>query len=772
MPRRGSVWALTLGLGLLFACGKDSPTGPSNGPPAHLTAVSASTTSVPVGTTLTGVTVKVTDAGDRPVIGAAVGFTVGMGGGTVDPRLVVTDSNGVAKTAWTIGTVAGANQLTAMVSSATIQLPPINFSATGVSGPVVAISLSPVSARLLPAVDTTRINAQSLDSFGNVTTPAPVFVVRDPTLLSVDGNGLVHVLRRGGSTYVVASAGGKIDSVQVTVLVAGQSLCTGVANPLDLAVGQTVTDISGSAVCIHASAAGAEYAVVPFFYPPVVASAIPIDVATQGVAPLGRPSAAIAASLAPAARRNVAASPVVPNSDFESRLRATARREVPALLPAARAWYSSRIGGAARRATTAAAPATPAVGDLMTLNVSVSSFCGTPDLRTGRVAAVTNKAIVVSDTANPAGGFTDAEFQSIGVTFDTLVDPTDRAAFGDPSDIDNNGHVIMFFTRAVNELTTQGSGTVTLGFFDQRDLFPRAPTPPLTGAACPGSNVAEMFYLIVPDTGGLVNGNRRSKSSVVTYTNGTVAHEYQHLINASRRMYVNNAGTGTEERWLDEGLAHVAEELNFFKASGRSPRTNLTSSAFTDLVFATAYATFEANNFNRYATYLPSTESQGPIGTDADDDDLPTRGAIWSFLRYAADHQPAGTENAFWFKLVNSQTTGIANLTAVLGVDPGALFRDWAISVFTDDNAVNLDPRFLQPSWNDRSILTYFSPTSQFPLFTRTLSDAGPTSLTLYEASTSFLRFSVASGADALITLTSNGQPLPSTVKLSVVRVK
>jgi hypothetical protein len=36
----------------------------------------------------------------------------------------------------------------------------------------------------------------------------------------------------------------------------------------------------------------------------------------------------------------------------------------------------------------------------------------------------------------------------------------------------------------------------------------------------------------------------------------------------------------------------------------------------------------------------------------------------------------------------------------------------------------------------------------------------------------SFLRFSVASGQDALLTVTSNGQPLPPTMQLSVVRVR
>ncbi|HEX3865734.1 MAG TPA: hypothetical protein VHV78_03240 [Gemmatimonadaceae bacterium] len=732
--------------------------------------MSATTTSAPVGTEVGGgAVVKVTDAAGRPVLGVSVGFTVTAGNGTINPRVAITDSSGLATTTWTLGTVAGANQLTANVSG----LAAIAFSATGTSGPAATLSLSPTVARLLSTVDTLRLIAQALDAFGNVTTPPPTFVVRDLSLLSVDSTGLVRVLRRGGSTYVVATAGGKTDSVLVTVLAAGQSVCAGLASPLDLAVGQVVTDLSSAGACVHGAVAGAEYAIVPYFASPVVSATIQLAVTGVGLTPLSLPSAMIVPSSGRSTSRSLASAPTpVPNYAFESQLRARERLNAPAYVATARAWYASRTGGA-RRSTAAAPTNVPNVGDLMSLNVNASSFCDSPDLRTGRVAAVTNKAIVVADTANPAGGFTDDEYRAIGVTFDTLVDPTDEGAFGAPSDIDNNGHVILFFTRAVNELTASGSSTITLGFFYQRDLFPKAATPPLTGAACPGSNVAEMFYLLVPDTAGVVNGNKRSKAYVVPITNGTVAHEFQHLINASRRMYVNNASTTTEERWLDEGLAHTAEELNFFAASHRTPRNDIDASAFSDPVFATAFSTFDFNNFQRYSTYLPLTETQAPVGSSVDDDDLPTRGAIWDFLRFAADHQPGGQDNAFWYALVNSSTTGIANLTQVLGSSPTPLLRDWAISVFLDDNTAGADPRFLQPSWNTRSIEDYFSPTETFPLVTRTLSDNVPTSLNLAANGVSFLRFSVPSGSDALITTaTPDGNPAPSTVLLSIVRVK
>jgi len=281
-----------------------------------------------------------------------------------------------------------------------------------------------------------------------------------------------------------------------------------------------------------------------------------------------------------------------------------------------------------------------------------------------------------------------------------------------------------------------------------------------------------MMYILVPDTGGVVNGNKRTKAQVVTAANGTVAHEYQHLINASRRKYVNKLNEVYEERWLDEGLAHMAEELNFWRASGRVSGANLDASIFNDQKALAAYATFEANNFSRYRTYLPMTESQAPVGFSPNDDDLPTRGAIWNFLRFVADHQPPGDENAFWFKLANSTTSGLTNLTNAIGGSPSSLLRDWAISVFLDDNAVNVASRFAQPSWNLRSALTSGGMPLAFPLSTRMLNDNVSSRVLLAGNGVSFLRFSVADNQEALLTVSSGGQPLPSTVQLAVVRVK
>lgn len=751
-------WSLATLATAASACGGSDAIAPSTAPAAGVDAMTDLTRTAAVGSVLSDIVVKVTDASGRVVQGAPVAFAVTSGSGSVNPRVAVTDAKGQATTVWTIGTTIGANELTASVAGVTKS---VVFSATGSAGPVNTISLSTKNARLLVNVDTMRLTAKSLDAFGNAASPTPTFIVRDPTLVSIDATGLVRALRRGSGTYIIASAGGKSDSTLVTVLAAGQSVCTAAATPVSMAVGQVLTDISASGFCVHADVANAEYALIPYYDAAVPNSLINIEAHPAGVSALPLTATALVRPTAPAP----ATSTIRPNEDFEAALRERERVESAKRPMATGGMQPNRnlIGAAAQLVV-------PAVGDLMKLNVNAMDFCDNPDYRTARVMAVTNKAIVVADTSNPAGGFTSDEFKSIGVTFDTLINPIDSAAFGPVSDIDNNGRVIMLFTRAVNELTEPGSPNgVVLGFYYRRDLYPKSGP----AGTCTGSNVGEMFYLMVPDTGGVVNGNKRTKSDVVTFTNGTVAHEYQHLINASGRLYGPNPNGIFEEKWLDEGLAHTAEDLNFWAASGLRPRTNVDNSIFSNPKALSAYNTFGVFNIRRYATYLGRPETQGPVGFDANDADLQTRGAIWSLLRYIADQRFAGAENTFWNALVNSRTTGLANLTNAIGSAPNTLMRDWAISVFMDDNAPGVDPRFTQPSWNVRSLITNGGTSIAYPLVTRTLSDGVTLSTSLASYGVSFMRFSVPSGQDALLSVSgSSGGALPPGVRVSIARVK
>ena len=247
--------------------------------------------------------------------------------------------------------------------------------------------------------------------------------------------------------------------------------------------------------------------------------------------------------------------------------------------------------------------------------------------------------------------------------------------------------------------------------------------------------------MLAPDPQGSVNGNARSADYVRRASTATLAHEFQHLINASRRIYVNDA-SDFEETWLDEGLSHVAEELSFYAASGLAPGENLditrlrSSQAILDAVNE-----YQVNNLSRYASYLRAPQANSPV---APNDSLATRGATWAFLRYAADRR-GGDQAQLWSALVNSTTSGVANLQAALGADPLPWLRDWSVSTYADDAVGGIAPAFGEASWNYRSTVAALV-RAAFPLSVQTLSDGAPSSVDVHGGSAAYLRFAVDAG--------------------------
>ncbi|MDB4908525.1 MAG: hypothetical protein JWO05_3309 [Gemmatimonadetes bacterium] len=752
---RPAIAALTLAL--LAACGGTTGTDTKVGPPARIEAVGGNGQSGVVGTLLPlPLSVKVTDATGAAIAGVTVHFSVGSGSATVSPSSSVTDQVGVATTQLTLGTVAGTTDVSATVSGLSSIA---TFSELAKAGPALRAVVTPHTLRLSVGQESATLAAFALDQFGNQVAGTATYVSRDPTLVTVDAGGILHVLRRPGSTYVVATVGGKVDSLFVAVLDASSTACSFAASPVVLAVGASATDVSASGYCArNSTAADAEYVAIGFYNNTDAAATSSIEVTGYG---LGSPPAL---AVAQQSVNQGSQSPTQRDGDWELALRAREWAEVtPERVSNAQRWMVQRANGALR------AVAVPNVGDVLTLNTNANDFCSNAKNAQARVVAVSQKAIIVADVNNPTGGFADADYQSFATTVDTLVYPVDVDNFGAPSDLDaNGGRVIIFFTKAVNELTAQGSPTGTvLGFYYLRDLLPKTGSPL---GSCPASNVAEMFYLIVPDPNGTINGNVRSNGFVQSTTISTIAHEFQHLINASRRLYVSKVADIDEETWLGEGLSHIAEELLYYKVAAVSPRQNLDGNfALSTQARRAQLTTYMNGNLGRYRQYLINHEAQGPIGTSDDDDDLSTRGAIWSYLRYSADRLRA-TDGDLWFKLVNGPQIGIANLQAQFGTDPMLLMHDWAASVYTDDNPPSVDARYRQPSWNFRSVMPALGIT--FPLFTRTLNDGFSTLATLNGGSAAYFRFTIPANKEALLTFTQANQVPTGAMTLTIVRVR
>ena len=591
-----------------------------------------------------------------------------------------------------------------------------------------------------------------------------------PASAITDASGNASTLFTGGSapgtSQVIAQVQGTgaqaAFSVTTVAPIPVATSCDAASPTQVLSVGQVVTGLAPTGLCVAGGANGSEYTLVPFNSSTVSGSTTAIEVTGRMIGvpvPTGMvmPSASLAASW------SAATGGLEPDVAAESALRERWTRAVTPLVPDARAWYDRR---ASSRAGISAAviPATVQVGDVLQLNVNSNDACSNAIYHGARVTAVSANAIIAVDTLNPPGGFTAAEYQSLATTFDTLVYPVDVTAFGTPSDIDGNGRVLILYTRVVNEMTPRASNSYVGGFFNGRDLFPTTGTSAMAG--CPTSNGGEMFYMLAPDSLGQVNGNVRTKSMVATVTVSTIAHEFQHLINASRRLFVNRAAVWSEDVWLNEGLSHIAEELVFYRASGRAPRQDIDLATIrSSPALLDAFNRHAVANMQRYRSYLANPATFSPYAAN---DELSTRGAAWAMLRYLADHR-AGEEGTVWYQLANSSTAGLANLQGVFGTNLMAQIRDWATANYSDDLLAGITNPFQQPSWRYRLILPALG---SFPLPVVTLVDGVASPMALVGGGAAYFHFAVAPGRTALIDVTSGGVAPAATVQFTLLRTR
>jgi hypothetical protein len=485
--------------------------------------------------------------------------------------------------------------------------------------------------------------------------------------------------------------------------------------PTAVAVGEVKVLSGAAANCVRLEGAGAssQYiaivandSVTPdaaqhfrLFVDAPAAAAIAADRAT-----LAAPSPdALVASLTAAPRLN----------DVHERLLGEARRLD---LAGARATRAARLADGTSTAPSLALPggirggifptgSTPAVGQSATVRVpslkSGDAPCSVFSTITATVKHVSQRAIVLQDDASPANGFTTTDFQAIGAEFDNLIYATDTAYFGAGSDEDTNGRIVILYTPEVNKATPRGSGSLLAGFFWAGDLFPRTGT-----GGCNQSNVGELFYLLVPDPTGTFS-SARQVTDVREKTRGTVAHEFQHMLNAGSRLN-NPAVRDFEDVWLDEALAHMAEELVGRAKVGAGPLEELTHAQIFDVGNNLRdYNAFFFQNFARFEDWLRDPGNKAPVSEQADTS-LAVRGAAWALVRYAADNYSGDNPKAFVRALATGPGVGIANLTSKLsgGTSLETLLTGWHVANYADNLSIpNLPQRFSYRSWNIRDVV-------------------------------------------------------------------
>lgn len=644
--------------------------------------------------------VRLRDRFANPVPGVVVEFAVTSGGGALDQAGITTDNDGVAAATWTLGTTIGVQALTAHTTALPAEF--VNFAATGVTLRIDGVDPAPIVEGATGVVVGEGFGANPVVQVeGQVAT----------VLSGIDSRVEFSVPERACApsepVAVTVSAGG---ATSVPFLAPSEP-----ANRLDLAVGEQriVSDPNDFCLQLPAAMIAREYLVGLTLTAEdgTILRAFEITGrAGGGVPPLVTP--------VPPLRSSVPSS--VPPPNIRQTLRALQdqeyaedvirRQEVEGFDGTSRALLSERAGAATARRDV------PGVGERLSLRVpdidrgSCQHFIATE----GRVRAVSTHGILVTDEANPVS-FSDAEMQQFASDFDAKIFGPVTSYFGEPTDLDGNGRIIIYYTQAVNRFLEGRVG----GFVTSNNLRSRSD--------CPSSAEGEIFYAAAPDPDAKAGPNPRSKEGIVSRAPSLIAHEFTHVIQGSRRLILS--GSSNPKRltvWETEGGARFAQEIVGHGFNGNQIGQNYRSDVALNGPFYTGSFFNMGTFFGGHATQTNTLPVRGaPALCTVFGRIFPPLepvepcfiygityfyGPSWSFQRYVADRfgptYPGGEQGLMrdWVD-ANPTIVGSENVAALLGMSFDSLFVQWSTALWTDDRVSGLAPALTFASWNVPAVM-------------------------------------------------------------------
>ena len=301
----------------------------------------------------------------------------------------------------------------------------------------------------------------------------------------------------------------------------------------------------------------------------------------------------------------------------------------------------------------------------------------------------------------PPGQLDSAALDGIATLFDQQLYPIDTTAFGNESDIDANGVVMVLMTNTVNKLVTraQCSAGFVAGFFFGADLDPQFQNDSR-------SNKGEIFYSIVADPAGVLSC-AHPVTDVKQFVPVTFIHEFQHMISFNQHVLIRK-GAG-EVLWLNEGLSHYAEELG-----GRSYAA-FPNATITNCDRATIECSFYIGDLLDAYDYMDAISTHYLLPT-AGIGTLAERGAQWLFVRYVLDRYAPGNTVADWNTVTRSldatAQTGAQNVATVTGDPFATIVTRWALAIYATDRP-GIPAELQYDSWNLHTV--YFSLNAQRP---------------------------------------------------------
>ncbi len=713
---------------VLVACAGTACGGGSDGvvlPAAIAKAAASDGQSAPAGGLLASpLAVDVTASDGRPAPRSEVRWTITAGTGAVlGDSVTLADGDGRAEVALRLGPTAGSYGVRAALKVTPAKA--VSFTATATAPPVItAVAPSQFTGGDTVTVQGSGFEAGALVEIGGA--PARV--------LPVNGGGTAITAK-----VPVCLVPGSV-SVRVTVRTAPSNTVTATytaaTGPVRLAVGDyAAIDPLAVAGCATFPAAGLDS--VKYLLAPQLVTGVAGDSTTYDL----RGDSALAV----VAMTRGARGPLPFATQFHDHLRD----------------LESGYAGLTRPAMAPrAAGATAVVPQQRIFRVCNVVTCAKPEDFASVTAALKYQgqhAAIYQDLAAPTGGFTDADFQTVGQVFDSDLYDVDTRAFGVESDVDQNGLVFILFTPVVNQLTpkAQCSQSFVTGFFFAIDIDPAFKNDTR-------SNQAEVFYAIVPDPQGTASCTF-SVNAVRRLVPVTFVHEFQHMISYYHHVLLR--GGSSEALWLNEGMSHLAEELGGFHFLAQGDTVQFSNFVLGDLFNAYKYL---KNPGAQYAFFGQGT------GT------LEERGGAWLFLRWVVDQFGDGVIR----RMSETGLRGAENVAAAAGEPVAQILPQWFLANYVSDLPGFTAPdRLTYKTWSFRKTfadLNRQSPNNfdrPFPLVPPTyLGGTFDVSGLLRAASGDYLLAVQVAGQRGfgLQFTQSAGTPFPSSVpaRLDVIRIR
>ena len=466
-----------------------------------------------------------------------------------------------------------------------------------------------------------------------------------------------------------ASACYKVETGPSSTLLYRSNPCASPDTVSVVAARTQVIDCSNGGTTVNFVGSGASYLIVPEF-------------ATDN-APFAFVEYAVASGTesptAPNIRAAVRANPGLAAAVEQARL-GTAQRKADGLLRARgsrlaaagafRASHALALRGA-ERAAIQRGPVPP-LGSVRSFKVASNIFASTNSWATVRAQLeyVGANILLYQDSLAPDGGFTAAQLQTYGQYFDQTLFPIDTTAFGSPTDIDGNGHVVVLMSNVVNADTpasTCSSAGFVAGFFNPEDFTPTAVDT--------NSNQGEIFYTIVADPDGTLSC-AHAPADVQFAVPATFLHELQHLINFGQHVVVAGGEPGAS--WLDEGLSTVAEELGSLYYEQKCPPPSCRTDPAQ--LFPDSSQPFVQNFLSDSYEYALVPDTASILLENDGDPGTAWRGGAWLLVRWLADQKGTGV----YRQLEQGSPSGATAISQVMGEPFPQAFADFGLALYTD----------------------------------------------------------------------------------------